>query len=125
MSKIDNVDYRRINTTVSRYFKSQGIKQREVAERLGVSLQCVSNALSTRHFTEESAEAWAREFGFRKEFLLRGTGRLLVRETGYNRVVQENEDLRTLVKRQESDLERYRSLYGPLPELTLAMPMAM
>lgn len=111
-------DERRINRTVSRYFKAHGMKQREIAERLGVSLQCVSNALSSRRFSESSAEVWAREFGFRKEFLLRGTGRLLARETGYSRIIEENDALRTAIKRQEHELERYRSLYGPLPAFT-------
>lgn len=117
MTERENINHHRIANTVSRYFKSQGIKQREVAGRLGVSLQSVSNTLSTRRFTEASAETWAREFGFRKEFLIHGTGRLLNRETGYTRIVKENDELRTKVMRQQSELNRYHALYGPLAEL--------
>jgi len=123
MRKKNNVDYDLIRVTVSRYFKSQGIKQREAAARLGVSLQCVSNMLSSRHFTEKTAEAWAKEFGFRKDFLLFGTGDLFDGETDYDRLVRSNEEMHAALMRQRSDLERYRSLYGPLP--VAAVPAAV
>ncbi|MBQ3941288.1 MAG: hypothetical protein II676_00395 [Bacteroidales bacterium] len=111
-----------INVAVSRWLKSRGIKQREAAERLGVSLQCVSNQLSTRHFTKRSARIWSAEFGLSEKFLLSGVGPICARQTTYQKMVSESESLHGIVKSQKrtiSDLvvevERYRNLYGPLP----------
>jgi len=114
---------RDVNMAVSRWLKSQGIKQREVAERLGVSLQCISTQLSLRHFTKRSARIWSQEFGLSERFLLSGVGPICRRATAYRRMVSEAETLIGIVNAQKrtianlnADLERYRALYGRLPE---------
>lgn len=59
------------------YFIAQGIKNREVAERLGVSPAAVSNLLSGRDTIGRArADILARAYGFNKNFLLTGDGEL-------------------------------------------------
>ena len=105
MSENDNL--REINLTVGRYFKAQGISHREVAERLGYkNVSIVNNQLSYGRFGKRVAARWAKEFGFNEEFLMSGKGNLIERQSSYQKLVRENESLRTLVrilKRQLSE----------------------
>lgn len=110
MRKIDSAKAKEINVTVSRYFKAHGIDHKEVARRLGyASVSSVDNQLSCRWFGKRVAERWAREFGFSETYLLTGKGNLIERQSGYQRLVQENETLKAIVRIQKSMLTSPRA----------------
>ena len=113
---------RRISREVARWLKGQGITQGQAAKMLGLSRGRVSNQLCNEPFSEKTALHWSKALGLNAHFLLTGQGVITNRESGYGKVVRENESLRTMVKTQESqlnaalaELERYREVYGPLP----------
>lgn len=101
MNTTDIETARRINSAVKRYFRIQGITSKEAADRLGYSCQnIVNNHLSYGRFGKRMAAKWAKEFGFNEVFLLTGKGRLVERQSGYQKLVLENETLRAIVKIQ-------------------------
>lgn len=111
-----------INVAVRRWFKGQGLTRKEAARRLGVQEEAVSMQLA-RHFSPNSARKWSQAFGLSEEFLLTGVGPVCNRSTSYSGLVSETEILHQVVQSQKrtieslkSQLERYRSAYGPLPE---------
>lgn len=110
MEKVDPAKAREINVTVRRYFKAHGIDHKEVARRLGYSsVSSVDNQLSYRWFGKRVAEKWAREFGFSENYLLTGKGNLVERQSGYQKLVQENETLKAIVRIQKTMLSGTRS----------------
>ena len=113
---------RKISREVARWLKGQGITQRQAAEMLGLSRGHVSNQLCNQPFSEKTASHWSKALGLNAHFLLTGQGVITNRQSGYGKVIRENESLRTMVKTQESqlnaalsELQRYRDTYGPLP----------
>ena len=105
MEKIDAGKAREICVAVSRYFKSQGISHKEITRRLGYSnISAVDNQLSSRRFGKRIAERWAREFGFSEKYLMTGQGRLIERESGYQKLVRENQTLKAIVRIQKDML---------------------
>jgi transcriptional regulator with XRE-family HTH domain len=57
------------------FFRSQGLAQRDIAERLGVSQQYVAALLNgTNSFGKKAAQKWAAEFGLSEAWLLTGVG---------------------------------------------------
>ena len=108
--KIDEVSAQKVRETLNRYFKSQGIGYKDITERLGYkNIQVVYNMLGHNHFGKRTALRWAKEFGFNTEFLLTGRGKLLVRQSGYRKIIQENEELRTIVLMQKKVIEELKS----------------
>lgn len=92
-----------ISDGLRKYFRGQGFNMRYICERLGyANVQTVQNYISTGKFGKCAADRWAREFGFREEFLLRGTGLLISRESGYQRLVRENMNLTSIVRSQKA-----------------------
>lgn len=104
MEKIDSTKAREITLAVTRYFKSQGISQKEVARRLGCGASTVGNMLSYGRFGKRVAARWASEFGFNEAFLMTGRGNLIDRQSGYQKIVRENEMLHAIVRTQKSML---------------------
>ena len=128
----DQEEIRKINSAVSLWLRKQGISREEAARRLDVKPDTVSVMLSCRPFSPERARRWSQEFGLSERFLLTGEGPVTERRTGYRKVVEENDALRTECKRFEADnrslreeLERYRELYGPLPVANVESAFAM
>jgi len=116
-----------INQAVNGWLRTKGITHGEAARRLGVSVSSVNNQLACRHFSAKSARKWSAEFGLSEDFLLKGEGPVTGRHTGYQKLVLENEVLRGVIMSQkrtiekmrdrDEELERYRLLYGPLPQV--------
>lgn len=107
---IDSEKAREINLTVRRYFKAHGISHKDVAERLGYSsVSAVDNQLSYRWFGKRVAEKWAREFGFNETYLMSGKGNLVERQSGYQKLLRENEALKAIVRIQKSMLASSKS----------------
>jgi len=89
---------------------------------LGLSRSAVSSQLSYKSFSPKVAARWAAALGLNVKFLLTGEGPITSRQSGYRKVVNENDALRCTVKRQEAaiasmttELSRYKALFGPLP----------
>ena len=102
---IDFEKAKAINVTVRRYFKAHGISHKDVAQRLGyASVSAVDNQLSYRWFGKRVAEKWAKEFGFNMNYLMTGKGNLVDRQSGYQKLVHENEALKAIVRIQKSML---------------------
>lgn len=132
MKTLSDEKTKEINQSVSRWLKYQNISYGEAAKRLGVCVGAVYNQLSTRHFSPKMARRWHDAFGFSERFLLTGEGTLTDRQFGYRKVVEENEVLRGIVITQKrtlensnSELARYRALYGPLPKPETEPAMAV
>jgi transcriptional regulator with XRE-family HTH domain len=105
MEKLDKEKAREINLAIARYFKSQGITQKEVARRLGyASVNSVSNQIAYGRFGKRVAAKWAKEFGFSENYLMTGRGSLLYRQSSYRKLVQENEALNAIVRVQRDML---------------------
>ena len=110
-----------INVTVKRWLRRQGFTYKDAALRLGVQEMAISMQLS-RHFSKNSAARWAQAFGLNEKFLLTGEGPVCDRQSSFQKMISETEDLRRVVRSQKRTiedlneiLERYRSLYGSLP----------
>lgn len=113
---------RKISREVARWLKVQGITQKQAAEMLGISYESVRVQVCNLPFSKKSAARWSRVLGLNERFLLTGEGVISDRQTGYGKVIRENEELRSIVKAQaitlnavRSELAIYRSLFGPLP----------
>lgn len=93
---------RHIIRTVNNYFKVHGITHREIAVRLGyASKNVVDNQLSYGTFGKKAARKWATEFGFNELFLTDGKGQLVDKPSGYRKIVNENEQLKAIVRIQK------------------------
>ena len=122
MNNIDKATADRINDELKRYFRSHGMTYVEVAGRLGYSCQhIINNQLSKGHFGKHMAEKWAREFGFRTEFLLTGKGRLVERTSGYQKLVRENESQRNVIGSQMATIRRLTSENDELKRLVSSL----
>lgn len=113
----------RINTEVKRWLRYHGISHEDAGRRVGMKKNSVDVQLSCRAFSEARAEQWAKEFGFSKRFLLTGEGKVMDRQTSYQKIVAENDTLRAIVRSQKSIndkqkeiIRQYEELYGRLPE---------
>lgn len=114
----------KITTNVRAWLKQQGITNEEAARRLDITEESFNVILCGRPFGASRAHRWAQIFGLSERYLLTGKGPISARATAYNRLVVENDELRTECKRREDDnktlretVDRYRSLYGPLPQV--------
>lgn len=132
MKTLPDDKIKEINQAVLRWLRYQGISYAEAADRLGVCIGVVYNQISMRHFTPKMARRWHEAFGLSERFLLTGEGTLVDRKNGYRKVVDENEALRGIIVTQKRtlesrnrELERYRQLYGPLPDVTTKAAMAV
>ena len=123
---------RKINKKLRLWFKEHNITIEEIAQRMNITRGSATVMLSDRAFGEERADAWSKEFGISKRFLLTGEGPVSARQSGYQKIVSEVELLHEIVNSQRvtndklrSELERYRQLYGPLPkeEADMVPPM--
>jgi len=69
----------KIGKELRKYFESQGIKQTEVAQRLGVKPPYITKIFSDeREIGKNQIEKWITQFGFNKVWLLTGEGEMLV-----------------------------------------------
>ena len=60
---------------LKKYFEEKGISQKQIAEKLGVSVPYVNAVLNgTKTLGKKNAEKWANLFGLSKSFLLSGEG---------------------------------------------------
>ena len=122
MNNIDKATADRINDELKRYFRSHGMTYVEVAGRLGYSCRhIINNQLSKGRFGKHMAEKWAREFGFRTEFLLTGKGRLVERKNGYQKLVRENESHRNVIGSQMATIRRLTSENEELKRLVRSL----
>ena len=109
MAKTLTEKQKEINVTVSRYLKAHGITHQQVAERLGYSSkQVVDNQLSCGHFGKVVARRWSAEFGFSEKYLTEGKGQLIERPGGYRKIVDENEQLKAIVRIQRQVIDGLR-----------------
>ena len=71
---------------IKRHLAVLGLKQKDVADILGVTRVTVSNLINQPRFGKKTAYAWHSAFGFSVDFLVNGTGPTLssdaVREPG-------------------------------------------
>ena len=61
------------------------------------------------HFGKRTARRYAVAFGFNETFLLTGRGRLTVRRSGYQKLVQEVESLRNVISEQNALIEKLKA----------------
>ena len=97
-----------IGTEMSRYFKSHGITHKEVAEALNLAEQTIHNHIQGVPIGSKTRDAYFLTYGFEPEFLKSGKGTLVKKTSGYQKVVQENQQLKALVKAQRLIIEKYR-----------------
>lgn len=75
------VDGNKISAALNSYFNEKGIKQIDIANKLGVSKAYVNSLFTgSRPFGKKQAEIWEREFGISRSFLLTGEGEMFNRE---------------------------------------------
>ena len=100
----------KVNKAIRLYFRHTGITYREAAERLGYASEAVArNQVSSGQFGKRIAAKWAKEFGFSEAFLMTGQGNLLVRRSGYQKLVREIESLRGIVNSQRITIEKLKA----------------
>ena len=123
MQNPDAERVRKISRDVARWLKGQGISQKQAAEMLGLSRGAVSNQLCNMAFSQKTASHWSKALGLNEKYLLTGEGAIADRQTGYGKVIRENDSLRCIIKAQDAtlnamreELETYRTLYGALPD---------
>lgn len=69
----------KIGKELRKYFESQGIKQTEVAQRLGVKPPYITKVFSDeREIGKNQIEKWITQFGFNRIWLLTGEGEMLI-----------------------------------------------
>lgn len=104
----DTETRRKIGRQMSLYFLNHGISHKDVAERMGISQQTVDNHTHGATIGRKMRDAYFLVFGFEPEFLHTGKGSLLKKTSGYQKIKQENEQLRALVKAQRSVIENLK-----------------
>lgn len=70
-----------ISERLKLYFSDQGIQQKDIAARLGVSQAAVSALLNGKPFGKKVAEKWGDEFGIKPNWLITGEGEMLKNAT--------------------------------------------
>lgn len=69
----------KIGRELREYFENQGVKQAEVARRIGVKPQYITKVFSNeREIGKSQIEKWVTQFGFNKVWLLTGEGEMLI-----------------------------------------------
>lgn len=69
----------KIGRELREYFENQGVKQTEVARRIGVKPQYITKVFSNeREIGKSQIEKWVTQFGFNKVWLLTGEGEMLI-----------------------------------------------
>jgi hypothetical protein len=72
----------KIGRELREYFENQGVKQAEVARRIGVKPQYITKVFSNeREIGKSQIEKWVTQFGFNKVWLLTGEGEMLNNDT--------------------------------------------
>ena len=71
------IDNQMISERLKLYFSDQGIQQKDIAARLGVSQAAVSALLNGKPFGKKVAEKWGNEFGIKPNWLITGEGEML------------------------------------------------
>lgn len=72
---------KKIARDIKTYLEDRDITMAEVAERMGVTQQAVSNQLSGRKIGENVARKWSEVFGFSPLYLMTGQGSLIQDES--------------------------------------------
>lgn len=106
--KVSQEIRRKIGQEMSRYFLSHGISHKDVAERMGISVQTVHNQISGAAIGKKTQDKYFLAFGFEPEYLATGKGSLVRKTSGYQKIKQENEQLKAIVKAQRVTIERLR-----------------
>lgn len=75
------IDNQMISERLKLYFSDQGIQQKDIAARLGVSQAAVSALLNGKPFGKKVAEKWGDEFGIKPNWLITGEGEMLKNAT--------------------------------------------
>lgn len=99
---------KKIGHQMSGYFKSHGYKHRDVAERMHISIQTVSNHMHGAPIGRKLRDAYFVSFGFDPEYLRTGKGNLLKKTSGYQKLKQENERLWDIVRAQRNVIVKLR-----------------
>ena len=127
--KPDKERTRKVRIAIKWWLKKNGISYKQAAEKLGMSYGSLRVRLY-EGFSPASTKKWINAFGFNERFLLTGEGSLVDDDDENDIVPDDMNDgptlddmLLTLAKTQSAaltaalaELERYRALYGPLPE---------
>lgn len=72
-----------VGSLLKQYFSSQGISQKEIANRLSCQPSLISNLFNGRQpFGKKLAMQWQDEFGISAAWLMTGQGEMLVRKEG-------------------------------------------
>lgn len=67
-----------ITEKLSKYLNNRGLKQKDIAERLGVTEQCVNALINGRRaFGRKSSVEWQKQFGLSASWLMTGEGEML------------------------------------------------
>ena len=68
-----------IKERLSNYLNTKGLTQKDIAERLGVTEQCVNALVNGRRaFGRKSSAEWQKQFGLSASWLMTGEGEMLV-----------------------------------------------
>lgn len=95
-----------VGQRISAFFTTHGISHKEAAQRLGyANFKIVDNYISLGKFGKRTAAKWAREFGFNEKFLMTGKGKVMNGASGYQKMKQENEMLKSIVLAQRKQIK--------------------
>ena len=97
-----------IGHQMSCYFKQYGYSQKDVAERMSISPQTVANHTHGASIGRKLRDSYFLEFGFDPEYLHTGKGSLIKKTSGYQKLKQENERLREIIKVQRRTISNLR-----------------
>lgn len=107
MNPIDQIR-KTIGHQMSAYFKMHGYTQKDVAQRMSISPQTVANHTHGAAIGKKTREAYFIHFGFSPEFLDTGRGSLVKKTSGYQKLKQENEQLKDIIKAQRAIINKLR-----------------
>lgn len=100
-----------IGDEIRNYFKGHGISGKQAAKMLGYKGNDVLYmAIQAGFHRRSKIDLWAKTFNFNPEFLRTGYGDLIIHKSGYQKVLKENEDLRTEVRRNAETIKQLKSL---------------
>ena len=107
MQPVDN-NRKTIGHAMACYFKSHWYLQTDVSERMSISPQTVANHTHGASIGKKMREAYFVEFGFDPEYLHTGKGSLLKKTSGYQKLKEENERLKEIIKAQRAIIKNLR-----------------
>ena len=97
-----------IGRQISCWFKNQGYSFEQAAKMMGIAKQTLYNQTHGAVIGAQSRDKYFLTFGFDPEYLRTGKGTLIKTPSGYQKIKEENKQLKAIIKAQNYTITQLR-----------------